>query len=30
MAVTDAPKIITSRFGYDDSHTLTRYVSTGG
>jgi NADH-quinone oxidoreductase subunit F len=30
MAITDAPKIITSRFGYDDSHTLTRYVSTGG
>jgi NADH-quinone oxidoreductase subunit F len=30
MAITDAPKIITSRFGHDDSHTLTRYVSTGG
>jgi NADH-quinone oxidoreductase subunit F len=30
MAITDAPKIITSRFGHDDSHTLTRYVATGG
>jgi NADH-quinone oxidoreductase subunit F len=30
MAITDAPKIITSRFGWDDSHTLTRYVATGG
>jgi NADH-quinone oxidoreductase subunit F len=30
MAITDAPKIITGRFGHDDSHTLTRYVATGG
>lgn len=30
MAVTDAPKIITSRFEYDDSHTLERYEATGG
>nr|MBA3281035.1 NADH-quinone oxidoreductase subunit NuoF [Acidimicrobiia bacterium] len=30
MTVTDAPKIITSRFGYDDSHTLERYEATGG
>ena len=30
MAVTDAPKIITGRFGYDDSHTLERYEATGG
>ncbi len=30
MAVTDAPKIITSRFGYDDSHTLARYEATDG
>ncbi|HEX2576046.1 MAG TPA: NADH-quinone oxidoreductase subunit NuoF [Aquihabitans sp.] len=30
MAVTDAPKIITSRFQYDDSHTLARYEATGG
>jgi NADH-quinone oxidoreductase subunit F len=30
VSVTDAPKIITSRFGYDDSHTLARYEATGG
>jgi NADH-quinone oxidoreductase subunit F len=30
MAVTDAPKIITSRFEHDDSHTLARYEATGG
>jgi NADH-quinone oxidoreductase subunit F len=30
MTVTDAPKIITGRFGYEDSYTLTRYVATGG
>jgi NADH-quinone oxidoreductase subunit F len=30
MVVTDAPKIITGRFGYDDSHTLERYEATGG
>ncbi len=30
MTVTDAPKIITGRFGYDDSHTLERYEATGG
>jgi NADH-quinone oxidoreductase subunit F len=30
MAITDAPKIITGRLQYDDSHTLTRYVATGG
>ena len=28
--VTDAPKIITSRFGYDDAHTLLRYEGTNG
>src|SRR5690349_20635751 len=28
--ITDAPKIITSRFGYDDGHTLARYEATGG
>ncbi|CAN5563357.1 NADH-quinone oxidoreductase subunit NuoF [soil metagenome] len=28
--ITDAPKIITSRFGYDDSHTLDRYEATDG
>ena len=30
MAITDAPKIITSRLGYEDSHTLERYLATGG
>src|SRR6476620_3512818 len=30
MAITDAPKIITSRFDHADSHTLTRYATTGG
>jgi NADH-quinone oxidoreductase subunit F len=30
MAVRDVPQIITSRFGYDDSHTLARYEATGG
>jgi NADH-quinone oxidoreductase subunit F len=28
--ITDAPKIITGRFDYDDSYTLTRYAATGG
>ncbi len=30
MAVTDPPKIVTSRLGHDDSHTLERYLATGG
>lgn len=30
MTITDGPKIITSRFGYDDSHTIERYEATGG
>jgi NADH-quinone oxidoreductase subunit F len=30
MTVTDAPRIVTSRLGYDDSHTLERYLATGG
>jgi len=30
MALTDAPKIVTARLGYDDSHTLERYLATGG
>ena len=30
MAVTDAPRIVTSRLQYDDSHTLERYLATGG
>ncbi|MEY2431479.1 MAG: NADH-quinone oxidoreductase subunit [Acidimicrobiaceae bacterium] len=28
--ITDAQPIITARFGYDDSHTLERYLATGG
>jgi NADH-quinone oxidoreductase subunit F len=30
VTITDAPKIVTSRLGYDDSHTLDRYLATGG
>lgn len=30
MTITDAPKIVTSRFDYADSHTLGRYEATGG
>jgi NADH-quinone oxidoreductase subunit F len=30
MAVTDAPRIITSRLEYEDSYTLERYLATGG
>jgi NADH-quinone oxidoreductase subunit F len=30
MAITDAPKIITGRFEHEDSHTLERYLATGG
>jgi NADH-quinone oxidoreductase subunit F len=30
MAITDAPKIVTARLEYDDSHTLERYLATGG
>ena len=30
MAITDAPKIMTSRLGFDDSYTMERYVATGG
>jgi NADH-quinone oxidoreductase subunit F len=30
MAVTDAPKIITSRFDRPDGHTLDGYLATGG
>jgi NADH-quinone oxidoreductase subunit F len=30
MTIRDVPKIITSRFGYDDSHTIERYEATGG
>ena len=28
--ITDAQPIITTRFGYDDSHTLQRFLATGG
>ena len=30
MALTEAPRIVTQRLGYDDSHTLERYLATGG
>ncbi len=30
MTITDAPKIITGRFGYADSYTLARSEATGG
>jgi NADH-quinone oxidoreductase subunit F len=30
MTITDAPKIITSRFDLDDGYTLERYEATGG
>jgi len=30
MTITDGPKIITSRLDHADSHTLKRYVTTGG
>jgi NADH-quinone oxidoreductase subunit F len=30
MAVTDAQPIITTRFGHDDSHTMERFLATGG
>src|SRR5271170_3808203 len=30
MAITDAPKIITARLEHEDSHTLERYLATGG
>ena len=28
--ITDAPRIITSRIEHPDSHTLDRYLATGG
>jgi hypothetical protein len=28
--ITDAQPIITTRFGHDDSHTLERFLATGG
>jgi NADH-quinone oxidoreductase subunit F len=30
MAVTDAPRIVTARLDHADSHTLERYLATGG
>ena len=30
MAITDAPRLITARLGHEDSHTLERYLATGG
>jgi NADH-quinone oxidoreductase subunit F len=30
MAITDAPRIVTSRLSHDDSHTLARYKELGG
>jgi NADH-quinone oxidoreductase subunit F len=30
MAKLDAPRIVTSRFGLEDGHTLARYLETGG
>ena len=30
MTVTDAPRIVTARFEHPDSHTLERYLATGG
>ncbi|MCX7621161.1 MAG: NADH-quinone oxidoreductase subunit F, partial [Acidimicrobiales bacterium] len=30
MSITDAPRIVTSRFNYADSHTIERYEATGG
>ncbi|HEY3941990.1 MAG TPA: NADH-quinone oxidoreductase subunit NuoF [Acidimicrobiales bacterium] len=30
MAVTEAPRIVTSRIEHADSHTLARYLATGG
>ncbi len=30
MTLTDAPRIVTARLGHADSHTLERFVATGG
>jgi NADH-quinone oxidoreductase subunit F len=30
MAITDPPKIVTARLGYDDSHTIERFLATDG
>ncbi len=30
MAMLDSPRIVTSREGFDDSYTMSRYLATGG
>jgi NADH-quinone oxidoreductase subunit F len=30
MAITEAPRIVTSRLVHEDSHTIERYLATGG
>jgi NADH-quinone oxidoreductase subunit F len=30
MPLTDAPRIVTARLGYPDSHTIERFLATGG
>jgi NADH-quinone oxidoreductase subunit F len=30
VTISDAKPIITTRFGFDDSHTIARYLATGG
>jgi NADH-quinone oxidoreductase subunit F len=30
VTITEAPKIVTARLAHDDSHTLERFVATGG
>src|SRR5580658_5445105 len=30
MTLTDAPRIVTSRLGFEDSYTLERYLGRGG
>ncbi|MGH9030343.1 MAG: NADH-quinone oxidoreductase subunit NuoF [Acidimicrobiales bacterium] len=30
MAITEAPRIVTSRLSHEDSHSLERYLATGG
>ncbi len=30
FVANDTPRVVTSRFEYDDSHTLERYLATGG
>ncbi len=30
MSLTDAPRIVTARAGFDDSHSIDRFLATGG